>query len=168
MDHIIADVPALIAAVAQQFHNPIPARGLVLLLVKRASIPGHYVIEHGQSLEPDDPDDIVSVPYTDHERWTLTSSTEGMQIVAIIIDAEANGVGDNASEHNQLIDKVALVLEETGHYIDSAYATRATTAGSPVWCIDRDSHLGTVPEPVEIAKDATAILPESVVSSDLL
>lgn len=148
----LADVPALIASLPQQFGDPIPARALVLLLVK-ATGQGYSIVEN-VTISPVEQLDTNAI-------IELTSGMVGTTAVAAIIDDTATYVGANGYEHALLIDAAAYHLRERDTHLEATYATRALT-GHPVWSIETDSPYGIVPAAVAAPPLAAYALADAI------
>ncbi|WP_067721670.1 hypothetical protein [Nocardia yamanashiensis] len=131
----LADVPALIASLPDQFGDPIPARALVLLLTK-ATGQGYSIVEN-VTISPVEQLDTNAI-------IELTSGMVATTAVAVVIDDTATYVGANGYEHALLIDAAAFHLRDRGTQLEATYAARALT-GHPVWSIETDQPYGIVP-----------------------
>ncbi|MET8427752.1 hypothetical protein [Nocardia sp. NPDC004860] len=142
--HIIDTAAGLVAELATICDRDIPARALVLLLVRPIAT-GHYLIDSTQCLAAVDGEDIRSVGYTDHEAWAFTTSQTAYNVVAVVVDAAAEGPRQNFRWHSNVIEKAAALLAERNTYFDAMYAATGTAPGSPVWSLDTAASLGEVP-----------------------
>ena len=149
----IDTAPALIASLPQQYGEPIPARALVLLLLK-ATGEGYSTVEN-----------ITVSPINWLDRYALDELRSGMlgtTAIAVVIDDTAEYGGLTGFDHSLLIDDAAFHLRDRGIHLEATYAARAVTADQPVWSIENDAHLGPVPEPQQAPPLATYALADEV------
>lgn len=137
----IDTVPALVAALPDLWRTittqGIPDQSLVLLLIKD-SRDGFGEIERIWVADEIDYFDLF------HAK-ALTYGTIGARAVAVVVDIEADGPGDNSAEHAYLSDAAALALLEHRVILHAAYVTRGLGAKEPVWSLDTDRFMGKVP-----------------------
>lgn len=97
----------------------------------------------------------------------LTCGAAGKRAVAVIIDADADGAGDNSFEHSHLIRDAEYVIRGCGVRLDATYVARGVTAGEPVWSLDDDGGHGTVPEPPAAPPDTVYLIATPVTARPL-
>ncbi|WP_331765085.1 hypothetical protein [Nocardia sp. NBC_01388] len=137
----IETVPALVAALPSMWREAttlaVPDQALVLLLVKD-SRDGFGEIERiwvAEEIDYFDPFHAKALAY----------GTTGTRAVALVVDIEADGPGDNSAEHVLLTDAAACALREHGVSLQSTYVTRGFGAKEPIWSLDTDEFKGKVP-----------------------
>ncbi|AYF78127.1 hypothetical protein D7D52_34720 [Nocardia yunnanensis] len=115
----------------------IPDQALVLLLMKD-SRDGFGEIERiwvADEIDYFDPFHAKALSY----------GTNGTRAVALVVDIEADGPGDNSQEHVLLTDAAACALREHGVKLEAAYVARGFGPKEPVWSLDTEEFKGKVP-----------------------
>lgn len=136
----------------------IAARSLVLVLVKPHS-DGWNEVE--RVLPCNDLD------YFDQfNAKALTRDATGTRAVAVILDSEADGPGDSATAHEQLVDVVAYALHRYGVTLETAYATRELAAWQPLWSLRTEEFVGRLPHAPGVLPGGRYLLAESVTTRE--
>ncbi|WP_067722806.1 hypothetical protein [Nocardia yamanashiensis] len=70
----------------------------------------------------------------------------GTHVIAVIIDPDADGCGDNGIRHHCLLRTAEIQLHEDYDFrLAATYGTRGIATGQPVWSEDNDAYHGQVP-----------------------
>ncbi|WP_280459856.1 hypothetical protein [Nocardia carnea] len=153
-------VPALVAALPRLWRKTttqdIPDQALVLLLMQDtrdgwAEIERIWVADEIDYFDP-------------FHAKALTYSTTGTRAVALVVDIDADGPGDNGQEHVLLTDAAACALSEHGVTLQAAYVTCGFAAKEPVWSLDTDQFIGKVPLFPAATPHPVYALPESLIA----
>ncbi len=156
----IETVPALVATLPDQWRNTttqdIPDQSLVLLLMQdtRDGWAGIERIWVADEIDYFDPFHAKALAY----------GTTGTRAVALVVDIDADGPGDNGQEHVLLTDAAACALREHGVTLQAAYVTRGFAAKEPVWSLDTDRFIGKVPLFPAATPHPVYALPESLIA----
>lgn len=77
--------------------------------------------------------------------FAFDEESTGTHIVAVIVDPDADGCGDNGTHHDYLLRTAEKQLyEEYDFRLAAAYGTRGIEPGQPVWSHDNDAYHGEV------------------------
>ncbi|MFE3105299.1 hypothetical protein [Nocardia tengchongensis] len=145
---LLSNPAALVESLSAQYGEPIAPRSLTTVLL-RYFAGGWSWIENVQSTSLDNPDP--------HAACELTSGYLGTRAIAVIVDADADGVGDNTGFHVNTVAHAAEQLHRFNVCTVAAYAARAARPGHLVWSLQTDTFLGTVP-PHHLAEAPTKYL----------
>ena len=92
----------------------------------------------------------------------MTRDATGTRAVAVVIDSEADGPGDSATAHEQLVDAAAYALHRFGVTLETAYATRELAEWQPLWSLRTEEFVGRLPRTPGVVPDGRYLLAEAM------
>ncbi|MEV6071965.1 hypothetical protein AB0L82_35955 [Nocardia sp. NPDC052001] len=161
----VRTAPDLIATLARylpqyQDHNPL-TNALLLLWIEHYE-PGWWHAVDAMLITLDTTTDAAG------PHWTHSAPDPSARAIAIILDADADGCGDNGITHRHIREVARETLRPYNIRLAATYGARGIEAGQPVWSEDDDAFHGHVPPDSERPAKGMYLLPTDLMAEKFI